>query len=208
SDQEVALYQAKLLKAEAKAKLAEAEYGFTEVKAYFDGIIDRLYQQKGSLVGKGDLLTTLSDNSLMWVYFNVPEANYFEYKARQGNNQATPQQLKLADSEIELRLANGNKFNQTAGNTVTIESKFNNETGNIAFRADFPNPDRLLRHGPTGTVVVHPKLAHGMVIPQRAVFEKLEKLYVCVIEKDGVIHQRETFVQNELEDAYVIRPFE
>src|SRR4029079_18806231 len=204
SDQEVALYQAKLLKAEAKAKLAEAEYGFTEVKAYFDGIIDRLYQQKGSLVGKGDLLTTLSDNSLMWVYFNVPEANYFEYKARQGNNQATPQQLKLADSEIELRLANGNKFTQTAGNTVTIESKFNNETGNIAFRADFPNPDRLLRHGQTGTVLIHRTLRNAVVIPQRATFEILDKRYVWVIDKDNVVHQRPITIQNELEDIFLI----
>ena len=46
---------------------------FTEVKAPFDGIVDRLHEQQGSLVKEGDILTTLSDNSVMWVYFNVPE---------------------------------------------------------------------------------------------------------------------------------------
>ena len=51
--------------------------------------------------------------------------------------------------QIELMLANRSKFSQT-GKLGAIEAKFNSENGNIAFRADFPNPDRLLRHGQTG----------------------------------------------------------
>ena len=81
SQNEVALYEAKLAKAQAKAKLAEAELNFTKVRAPFDGIIDRLHEQQGSLIKEGDILTTLSDNSVMWVYFNVPEARYLEYMA-------------------------------------------------------------------------------------------------------------------------------
>ena len=79
STNELALLQAKLAKAQAKVKLAEAELAFTEIKAPFDGIIDRFQQQQGSLVKKEDVLTTLSNNSTMWVYFNVPEARYLEY---------------------------------------------------------------------------------------------------------------------------------
>ena len=67
------LFEAKLARAEAKADLAEAELNFTKVKAPFDGIVDRLHEQQGSLIKEGDILTTLSDNSVMWVYFNVPE---------------------------------------------------------------------------------------------------------------------------------------
>ena len=74
SQNEVALFEAKLAKAQAKAELAEAELNFTNVKAPFDGIIDRLHEQQGSLIKEGDILTTLSDNSVMWVYFNVPES--------------------------------------------------------------------------------------------------------------------------------------
>ena len=81
SQNEVALFEAKLAKAQAKAKLAEAELNFTKVKAPFDGIVDRLHEQQGSLIKEGDILTTLSDNSVMWVYFNVPEARYLEYMA-------------------------------------------------------------------------------------------------------------------------------
>jgi membrane fusion protein (multidrug efflux system) len=196
SENEVALYEAKLAKAKAKAKLAEAELRFTIVRAPFDGIIDRLHEQLGSLIKEGDVLTTLSDNSVMWVYFNVPEARYLEYKAGLGQEKES--------HKIELVLANGSKF-QHSGKIGAIEAKFNNETGNIPFRADFPNPDGLLRHGQTGNVLIHRTLHDAIVIPQRATFEILDRRYVYVVGKDGVAHQREIVVQNELEDIYVIK---
>jgi len=203
SDAEVALYEAKLARAEAKAKLAEAELKFTEVAAGFDGIIDRLYQQQRSLVGKGDLLTTLSDNSVMWVYFNVPETRYFEFKRREAQSK-DQSRLELVDSRIELRLADGSIFRQDPGNVVTVEGTFNNETGNIKFRSDFPNPNRLLRNGQTGTILIHRKLHNSTVIPQRATFEILDKRYVYVVDKDNVVHQRPITIQHELEDIFVI----
>ena len=101
-------------------------------------------------------------------------------------------------------LANGNKFQQT-GKIGAIEAEFNNETGNIPFRADFPNPDRLLRHGQTGTVLIRRTLNDAIVIPQRATFEILDKRYVYVVDKEDVAHRREIVVQNELEDIFVIK---
>jgi membrane fusion protein (multidrug efflux system) len=196
SIQEVALYEAKLARAQAKVKLAEAELQFTEVRAPFDGIMDRQEEQHGSLIKERDVLTTLSDNSVMWVYFNVPEARYFEYRD-------APAKEKEAQ-KIELLLANGSKFKET-GTIGAIGTRFNNENGNIPFRADFPNPDGLLRHGMTGTVLIHRTLHNAIVIPQRATFEILDKRYVYVVGKDNMVHQREIAIQNELEDIYVIK---
>jgi membrane fusion protein (multidrug efflux system) len=196
SQNEVLLLEAKLKKAQARAKEAAAELAFTDVKAPYDGIVDRIQQQQGSLVEEGDVLTTLSDNSVMWVYFNVPEARYLEYKA---DLEEQKHQLR-----VELVLANGKKFPQV-GTIGAIEADFNNETGNIAFRADFPNPDRLLRHGQTGTVLISRVIKDAIVIPQRATFETLAKQYVFVIGEDGKAHQREIVVQNELDDIYVIK---
>ncbi len=198
SPNEVALLGAKLAKAQAKAKLAGAELNFTNVRAPFDGIVDRLHEQQGSLIKEGDILTTLSDNSVMWVYFNVPEAQYLEYMAGLGQQKE--------DQQIELVLADGNKFNQI-GKIGAIEAKFNNETGNIPFRADFPNPDRLLRHGQTGTVLIRRVLKDAIVIPQRATFEILDKRYVYVVGKDDVVHQREIVIENTtgMDDIFVIK---
>lgn len=203
SQQEVLLQRAKLAKAQAKLELAEAEMSFATVKAPFDGIIDRLRQQQGSLIKEGDILTRLSDNSLMWVYFNVPEAKYFYYVNRAGRRKDISR-IELPDARIELILADGTKFNQDAGNTVTVEGDFDNETGTIAFRADFPNPDRLLRNGQTGNIRIVQTVHNATVIPQRATFEILDKRYVYVIGEDKVVHQRLIEVQHELEDSFVL----
>jgi membrane fusion protein (multidrug efflux system) len=201
----VLLFEAKLAKAKAKVKLAEAELNFTEIRAPFDGIIDRQEEQHGSLIKEGDVLTTLSDNSVMWVYFNVPEARYkAPGKEKEGQ-------------KIELILADGTKFKEP-GKIGAIGTKFNNENGNVPFRADFRNPDHLLRHGMTGSVLIHRTLHNALVIrvlihrtlhnalviPQRATFEILDRRYVYVVGKDDVVHQREIGVQNELEDIFVI----
>ncbi len=195
SQNELLLFQAKLAKARAKAALAQAELDFATIKAPFDGIVDRLLKQQGSLVKEGEILTTLSDNSVMWVYFNVPEKRYLQYMAEVGRNMDSP--------DIELVLANGEKFHET-GKIGAIEAKFNNENGNIAFRADFPNPKGLLRHGQTGTVLINRLLKGAIVIPQRATFENLAKRYVYVVDKDDVAHQREIVIEHVLEDIFVI----
>lgn len=197
SEQELKLAKAKVQKALAKVKLARAEVDFANIKAPFDGIIDRLHEQEGSLIEEGAMLTTMSDNSVMWVYFNVPEARYLAYQEATKNGQE-PNSL-----DVELRLANQRIFPQP-GKIGAIEADFNNETGNIAFRADFPNPDGLLRHGQTGTVLVHQVQENAIVIPQRATFEILAKKYVFAIDDNNIVHQREIHIQQEKDDIFVI----
>ena len=165
------------------------------VIAPFDGILDRFHEQLGSLVKEGDILTTLSDNSMMWVYFNLPEGRYFEYMANRKEHE---------EDKIELVLANRAKFPQP-GKLGAIEARFNNSTGDIAFRADFPNPDGQLRHGQTGTILIHRKVRDAIVSPQRATFEIMDKRYVYVVDDDDVAHRREIFIQNEVGDIFVIR---
>jgi membrane fusion protein (multidrug efflux system) len=87
----------------------------------------------------------------------------------------------------------------------TIEADFNNETGNIAFRATFPNPDGLLRNGETGSVLMTVPLKGALIIPQKATFEVLEKKYVFVVDRNNVVHQREVGIASEMPDLYVIK---
>lgn len=165
------------------------------VKAPFDGMVHRLRRQQGSLVQKRETLTILYDNSLMWADFNVPEDRYLEYRS------ANLDQLKN-DLKIELLLANGKKFDQP-GTLTAIGLEFN--AGDVSCRADFPNPDRLLRHGLTGTVLISRVLNDAIVIPQRATFEFLDKRYVFVVDRNNVAHQREIAVQNESDELFVIK---
>ena len=99
------------------------------------------------------------------------------------------------------------KFVAKDGSTQTygaIEAQFNNETGNIAFRADFPNPKGLLRHGQTGTVVISKALKDAILIPQRAIFEILNKRYVWIVGEGDKAEQRLITIKHELDDIFVI----
>lgn len=195
SPNELAMAKAKLDKAKAELSLAQVHLSFTEIRAPFDGIMDRFQVRLGSLVNEGDLLTTLSDNSKMWVYFNVPEAQYLDYKTTaQQDNQ----------TKVHLLMANNQLFNYP-GVVETIEADFNNETGNIAFRATFPNPKALLRHGETGNVQMTVPHKNAIIIPQKTTFEVLDKKYVYVVDKNNVIRSREIEIAAELPHLFIIK---
>ncbi|CAN0599759.1 unnamed protein product [Ectocarpus sp. 12 AP-2014] len=130
----------------------------------------------------------------MWVYFNVPEAEYLDY---------TVQLKKDEPLNVELLMAN-NKLFQYLGVVETIEADFNSETGNIPFRATFPNPEGLLRHGETGNIKLKVSLKNALVIPQKTTFEILDKKYVYVVDEKNILHSRQITVGEEMQHLYVV----
>ncbi len=195
SKNELSLAKAKLTKASAELNLAKAHLKFTELRAPFDGIVGRFNNVRvGSLLDEGELLTTLSDNNKMWVYFNVPEAEYIHYKTHQGNNE---------HAKVKLQMANNEMFEE-AGQIETIEADFNNETGNIAFRATFNNPKGILRHGETGNIFMPTLLKQAILIPQKATFEILDKKYVYVVGKENILEAREITIGQEIPHLYSV----
>lgn len=192
--QEMAMAKARYEKAKAELASTNTHLGFTEIRAPFTGIVGRLHVRKGSLVDEGELITELSDNSKMWVYFNVPEAEYLNQMDDRKDNEPL---------HVRLKMANGKEFTQE-GVVETIESDFDNETGNIAYRATFPNPKGLLRYGETGNVIITSPYAKALMIPQKATFEELEKKYVYVITKDNKVKAREIKIAAELPHIYVV----
>ena len=194
SQQELALSKAKLNREKADLKLSGAHLGLTNIKAPFGGIMDKFQKRLGSLVEEGELLTTLSDNSKLWVYFNVSESEYLDYATRL---------KKEGPQKVKLLMANNEVFNHD-GLFETIEADFNNETGNIAFRATFPNPDGILRHGETGTILLPSYIKNALLIPQGATFDILDKKFVFVVDKKGKINTRQITVGLEMPHIYAV----
>ncbi|MCC7245619.1 MAG: efflux RND transporter periplasmic adaptor subunit [Saprospiraceae bacterium] len=195
SKNEQALAQAKLEQAKAAVTMAKVHLSFTEIRAPFDGYIDRIPKKVGSLIDEGELLTSLSDNSKMFAYFNVSEPEYLEYQTNVKGR---------AENVISLMLANG-QTHKYKGKVEVIESEFDSETGNIAFRALFPNPDNLLRNGETGKVVMRMPIKNALIIPQKATYEIQNKKYVFVVGADNVLKSREITITGEVPDLYVVR---
>ncbi|MBI1221174.1 MAG: efflux RND transporter periplasmic adaptor subunit [Bacteroidetes bacterium] len=192
---QLALVEAEYEKAKAELELARVHMQFTEIRAPFSGLMDRFQVRLGSLLSEGDLLTTLSDISTLWVYFNVPEAQYLEYKRNM---------RKDSIMEVKLRMADGQIYNHI-GYVRTIEADFDNRTGNIAFRATFDNPQQLLRHGETGSVIIDVPLKNSVVIPQKATFEVLDKKFVYVVDENDVIHARKITIDAEIPDLFIVK---
>ncbi|OXA93151.1 efflux RND transporter periplasmic adaptor subunit [Flavobacterium hercynium] len=194
SRNEQAVAQSKLQAARAEVALAKLHLSFTEIKAPFDGTIDRIPLKLGSLIDEGELLTSLSDNSQMFAYFNVSEPEYLQYQTEVKDR---------ADNKVSLILANGKPF-EYKGNVEVIESEFNNETGNIAFRARFANSGKLLRNGETGQVQMLVPLKNAIVIPQKATYEIQDKKYVFVVDKNNKVSSKEISITGEIPDLYVV----
>jgi membrane fusion protein (multidrug efflux system) len=195
SPTEAAMSAAKLAKVKAELELAKTHLGFTEIRAPFDGLIGRFGDVRlGSLLEENELLTTLSDTHRLWVYFNVPEAVYLDYIQHRRNGVSQNVQLELADNEIYPE----------PGTIEVIQSDFNSTSGNVAFRASFSNPHGLLRYGQTGKILWPQKINKAVIVPQKSTFEILDKRFVSIVDKTGVIHEREIKVAREAPNIYIV----
>jgi membrane fusion protein (multidrug efflux system) len=162
---------------------ARIELSYTYIKAPFDGIIDRIPLKVGSLISEGTLLTTVSDNSSFYTYFNVSEKEYLQYvKTRLGNDE-------IDHDEVELILADGSKY-PYKGKIQTMEGEFEEGTGSIAFRAHFPNPDKVVKHNSSGKIRLTNLVEDALFIPQKSVFSIQDKNFVYVVDEDNKVKMK------------------
>jgi len=195
---EVAKAKVEALRADREEAVANQEQvalnlSFAHIKAPFNGFVNRIPNKVGSLIADGDMLTSISDNREVFAYFNLSEIDYLNYVSA-NDKQAENVSLKLVNQTLYPH----------AGKIEMIESEFDHATGNIAFRARFPNPDVLLKHGSNGKVVVNKQLKNALLVPQKSTFEIQDKLYVYVVNQQGVLQQRNIIPKMRFPDFYVV----
>jgi membrane fusion protein (multidrug efflux system) len=189
----IALLEAKLAEARAAESQAAINLTYARVHAPFDGVVNRLPKKVGSLVSEDDLLTTLTNTKDVFVYFRVSEREYFEYMAQGAER----------PKQASLRLASGQLY-PNVGVIDTVESEFDKQTGNIAFRARFANADGVLKHGSTGTVILRAELKDGLVIPQSSTFEVQDQLYVYAVDGSNTAHIKRVIPKAHIKDVFVL----
>ncbi len=182
---------------EAKAHLLQANirYAHTNIKAPFDGVVDRLPFKIGSLINEGHLLTTLFDSKFVYAYFRVSEKEYLEYIKSHPDDRRS--------NTVELIQADGNKHQQI-GKIETLEGEFDTSTGTIAFRAKFPNPQLILKHGSSGKVRLSNSIENALMIPQKATFEIQDKTYVYLVDADNKLRVKGFVPGARLSHFYIV----
>lgn len=182
---ELDLAQAQLEIARARIEEARAEearallkLSNTEIRSPFDGVVNLIPFKMGSLIREGDLLTTLSDVSRVYAYYNVSEVEYLEGLAGDKDD-------SLRRTRVELILADGSVF-PVPGRIETMAGEFDKETGSIALRAVFDNKDYVLKHGSTGKIRLHRSMRNALLVPQKSTLEIQDKLFVFVVDNNMV----------------------
>lgn len=186
---------ARVREAAAERAQAQTALGWARVVAPFDGAVNRLHHKVGAVVKEDDLLTTLTDTREVFVYFRVAEREYLADAAALSPTSST---------SVVLRLADGRDYPH-AGRIDAVDAEFHEATGTIAFRARFPNPDRTLKHGASGTIVLRRALDDVLVVPQRATFEVQGDLFVYVVQPDDTVRATRIEAGARTADAFVVR---
>ena len=168
---------AKAQLSQAKAQLLNAEnsLSYTEVKSPADGVVGTLPYRVGALVGPSMMqpLTTVSDNSDMYVYFSMTENQLLAMVREYGSKENALKNMP----EIDLRLNDKSVYNQK-GKIETISGVIDQATGTVSLRAIFPNKDGLLHSGGAGSVLVPVTYKDAVVIPQNTSYELQHMTFV------------------------------
>jgi len=191
----LAAVNARIDEARSAESNAATRLTYTVIRAPFDGYIDRIPSKTGSLIGEGALLTSVSDISEVYAYFNVSETEYLQHsRAKEAS----------AQRAVHLVLADGTDY-PYAGKVETIESEFEETTGSIAFRAKFPNPKALLKHGASGKVQLSNEMEDAILLPQKAVFEMQDKNYVFILDASNQVKMKNFVPGARLANCYIVQ---
>lgn len=171
--------RATLAQAKAKEVNARNNLSYTLVKSPADGVLGTLPFRVGTLVSPSDStpLTSVSDNSEMYVYFSMNESQVLSLTRRHGSLDEALKQMP----SIELQLSDGTIYSEK-GRIESISGIIDPTTGSVSIRARFPNHNRLLLSGGSGNVILPHQQDGCFVIPQSATYEIQDKIYAYKLE--------------------------
>lgn len=185
---------------QAKAALGSSKINanFTLIKAPVSGYIGRIPNRTGTLVSPTDTtaLTTLSDISTVQVYFSISEANYITY-SKEG--------IFSGDSgNIQLILADGSVYNQK-GRVEAGSGNIDKATGSITMKAIFPNPDKLLRSGGAGKIVIGRTVDNIVQLPITSVKDIQDKFFVFKLADSSKVAMVPIQIDGKTKDTYYVK---
>lgn len=176
--------QAALAQARANYASAKQNLDYCYVTSPANGVVGDLPYRVGALVSASSAqpLTTVSDINTMQVYFSMTEKDVLDMTKTKGG-------LHAAISEypaVKLQLADGTTYNHD-GKVAAVSGVIDQSTGSVSMRADFPNPEHLLKSGGSGSIVVPHTSSAAIVIPQDAVAQVQDRYFVYILGKDNKV---------------------
>ncbi len=190
--------------AQAKASLASAQetLSFCYIKSPASGVIGNIPFKVGTLVSAStqQALTTVSDISSMEVYFSMTEKDILSMTKTSGSTQEALKEFPA----VKLQLADGTIYNEE-GHIVKMSGVIDATTGSVQLIANFTNPQRLLKSGGSGAIIIPRSNKSAIVIPQTVVSEVQNKKFVYLLGKDNKVKSSEITVEPQTDgNNYVV----
>lgn len=180
--------QAKAGLAQAQASLSSAKemLSFCYVKSPAAGVVGSLPFKVGTLVSAGNTLTTVSNISSMEVYFSMTEKDVLEMGKNAGGLAGALKDIPA----VKLKLADGNMYGLD-GTVTKMSGVIDPTTGSVQMIALFQNPEKLLKSGGSGTIIIPRSSSDAIIIPQSCVSEVQNKKFVYLLGKDNKVKYSE-----------------
>ncbi|NCD69024.1 efflux RND transporter periplasmic adaptor subunit [Mucilaginibacter agri] len=190
--------------AKANVSTAQINLGYTLIKAPVSGYIGRLEKKQGSLVGPTDVaaLTNLSDVHDVHVYFSLGEKDFVSFKEQYAGETLADKLKRLP--AVSLLLADGTVYSKQ-GRIDIIDGQFDKTTGAITVRANFANPQGLLRSGNTGKIRL--SLAHkdALIVPEAATVDMQDKVFVFTVGDSSKVKKQAITIIGKNGENYLVK---
>ena len=184
-----ALLSAKAAVAQAKAQVVNARnsLSYTVVKSPSDGVVGTLPYRQGALVGSSmpKPLTTVSDNSQMYVYFSLNESELLKLAREYGSIDSAVVNMP----PVRMLLVDGSEYEEV-GKVESVSGVVDRSTGSVQLRAVFNNPNKLLHSGSTGNVIIPATFENVIVVPAAATVQTQDKFKVFIVDENGIAHSQ------------------
>ena len=174
--------------AAAQASLASAKemLSFCYVKSPAAGVVGSLPLKVGTLVSASNTLTTVSNISSMEVYFSMTEKDVLAMGKNAGGLAGAIEAMPA----VKLRLADGTEYGQE-GRVTKMSGVIDATTGSVQIIAVFPNAEKVLKSGGSGTIIIPSSNSDVIIIPQSCVSELQDKKFVYILDKDNKVKYTE-----------------
>lgn len=182
--------KASLAQAQAQEVTAQNNMTYTMVLSPADGVVGTLPFREGALVSPSTptALTTVSDNSTMYVYFSITENELLALC----NTHGSMDEVLGSLPQVDLRLNDGSIYSRK-GFIETISGVIDPSTGSVSVRAVFPNEGGILHSGASGRIILPYEYPDAVVIPVTATFELQDRVFVFLV-RDGKAVSRQVEV--------------
>ena len=196
--------KAKLAQAKASYSSIAANVGYGTIKSPVNGVVGSLPYREGSLVSTTSQqpLTTVSDSKIMRAYFTMNEKQLLDF-TRNFEGQTLHEKLKNTP-EVTLLLVDGSEY-EIKGKLTAVSGLVDPKTGTTEFRAEFPNPNAVLRSGSSGVVRLPIQKQEAILVPQNAVMDMQGKKLIYVVDKENKVATRVIETSNNTQKEYIVK---